>query len=69
MLITYVKWPQSCLSSESNRSQVGGELKIKSRALKWGAFLAVAIVTFLYTMVTMAYVSSIPMIPLFDDLN
>lgn len=37
--------------------QVGGELKVKSQSLKWGAFLAVSLVTLLYTLVTLAYVS------------
>lgn len=39
--------------------QVGGELKVKSQSLKRGAFLAVGIVTLLYTLVTMVYVSSL----------
>jgi amino acid transporter len=39
-----------------NANYVGGELKIESRALKWGAFLAVGITTVLYTLVVMAFV-------------
>ncbi|KAH8744408.1 amino acid/polyamine transporter I, partial [Hyaloscypha finlandica] len=38
-----------------NANYVGGELKIESRALKWGAFLAVGITTVLYTLVVMAF--------------
>jgi amino acid transporter len=40
-----------------NANYVGGELKIESRALKWGAFLAVGVTTILYTLVVMAFVS------------
>jgi amino acid transporter len=39
-----------------NANYVGGELKIESRALKWGAFLAVGITTILYTLVVLAFV-------------
>jgi len=42
-----------------NANYVGGELKIESRALKWGAFLAVGITTVLYTLVVLAFVSSL----------
>jgi amino acid transporter len=40
-----------------NANYVGGELKIESRALKWGAFMAVGVTTLLYVLVVMAYVS------------
>ncbi|KFY10415.1 hypothetical protein V491_07659 [Pseudogymnoascus sp. VKM F-3775] len=47
-----------------NANYVGGELKMASRDLKWGAFMAVGIVTLLYTLVTVAYSLALP----FDTL-
>lgn len=50
-----------------NANYVGGELKVASRDLKWGAFIAVSLVTVLYTLVTMAYSLALPFKTLVDN--
>lgn len=52
----YVSYHHDRYTITANESKVGGELKVASRDLKWGAFLAVVTVTILYSLVTVAYV-------------